>query len=102
MNNHRTRWAAIGATTAVTLGAGGLSLASAAGGSSVEIFEPCRLLATRDDFKVGETDRLGPDSTTTVGASGVAGECEIPAGATGLSVNVIGLNVVRKYREQYD
>ncbi|MEL6894172.1 MAG: hypothetical protein AAFP84_21455, partial [Actinomycetota bacterium] len=93
MTLNRTRWAAIGAATAVTLGAGGLTVANADGhdANGVELFEPCRLLDTRDDFKVGDVDTLGEDSTTTIAATGEVGDCTIPETATGLSVNVIGI-----------
>ena len=57
----RTRWAAIGAAVAVTLGAGGGSLGQAAIGSGDKpvfvAIEPCRLVDTRPgDNNVGSRD----------------------------------------------
>ncbi len=56
-NRLRTRWAAIGAAVAVTLGAGALATVDAArsSGERTSYFPitPCRLADTRPDFQVG-------------------------------------------------
>ena len=50
----RSRWAAIGAAVAVSLGAGGVFFADAASPpSSVVMVEPARILDTRDPVNVG-------------------------------------------------
>ena len=51
----RSRWAAIGAAVAVSLGGGGVFLASAAPSapSSVVTIDPVRILDTRDPVNVG-------------------------------------------------
>jgi len=91
----RTRWAAIGAAVAVTLGAGGLGLAGATSPSDAVTFvpiTPCRVIDTRSnpDFNVGsKTSPLGPGETHTISAHGDNGNCTgIPASATGVSLNV--------------
>ncbi len=97
----RTRWAAVGAAVAITLGAvglGGLNIASAdvsEGDRPVFIsINPCRLLDTRPgDATVGpKSSPLGPGETYTVTAHGDNGECvgasTIPTDALSLSLNV--------------
>ena len=94
----RTRWAAIGAAVAVTLGAGGIGMVSATSPSDAVTFvpiEPCRLFDTRPgDFNVGgRTSPLGPDETFTAQATGDNGECTgIPSSATGLGLNVTAVD----------
>src|SRR5690606_15769059 len=61
----RSRWAAVGAAVAVTLGAGGISLVDAAKGTGERAvytaIEPCRLLDTRPNHGVGgRAAPLGP------------------------------------------
>ncbi len=100
--NHRTRWAAIGAAVAVTLGAGSMSMVSAdtspEGAATFVGTDPCRILDTRDaPNRVNSFDTLGPSGTITVTASGDVGNCKaadgtaIPAAATGLQLNVTAL-----------
>ena len=97
----RTRWAAVGAAVAITLGAvglGGLNIASAdvsEGDRPVFIpVNPCRLLDTRPgDATVGpKSSPLGPGEIYTVTAHGDNGECTgastIPTDALSLSLNV--------------
>ncbi len=96
----RTRWAAIGAAAAITLGAvgiGGLNIASAdvsTGDRPVYIpINPCRLMDTRAATAVGpKSSPLGPGETVTVTAHGSNGECTgasvIPNDALSLSLNV--------------
>jgi len=89
----RTRWAAIGAAVAITLGAGGVGLVSATVSSGVRTvfvpIEPCRIMDTRAEFQVGPRDTpIGPGQTHTVSAHGTNGDCSIPDDATALALNV--------------
>ena len=91
----RTRWAAIGAAIAVTLGAGGLGVARAmtvvGEPSSFVSITPCRLADTRPGADhVGEVpaEPIGPDTSITIEAHGAHGNCEFPSDATTLSLNV--------------
>jgi hypothetical protein len=89
----RTRWAAIGAAVAVTIGAGGLMSASAtveSGERAVFIpITPCRVMDTRPATTVGPRNTaLGPAETYTIQVIGVNGNCTIPADAVGLVTNV--------------
>ena len=96
----RTRWAAIGAAVAVTLGAagiGGMNLVSAQADVSVRSVyvaaEPCRLIDTRSNTDVGDKNTpFGPDETLTITAHGSNGQCidtrAIPTDAVGLALNV--------------
>jgi hypothetical protein len=94
----RTRWAAIGAAVAITLGAGGIGIVSAtvsSGERAVFIaITPCRLADTRPDFQVGpKSTPLGAEATHTVSAHGTNGECTgIPTDAVALSLNVTALD----------
>jgi hypothetical protein len=91
----RSRWAAIGAAIAVSLGGGGVFIAGAATSapSSVVTIDPLRILDTRDPVNVGlpgpfvspvsqKLTVTGPVATT----SGTA--TVVPAGATGVLLNV--------------
>ncbi len=98
---NRTRWAAIGAAVAVTLGAGGLGLVHAETSSpdAMPIYtaiSPCRLADTRPaPDHVGEVaGALAGGATTTVTAAdgNAHGNCTIPAGVTALALNVTALN----------
>ena len=90
----RTRWAAIGAALAVTLGAGGLGIARATaptGASTYVPITPCRLADTRPGAtQVGpHATPLGPDSAYTYDTWGdIAGTCNLPTGTTGLQLNI--------------
>ena len=93
MSMIRTRWAAVGAAVAVTLGAGGIGLVDAAKGSGERpvtvTIEPCRLRDTRPDRGIGgRTAPLGPTEAYTVQGTGPSGNCNIPGDATGLVLNV--------------
>jgi hypothetical protein len=96
----RSRWAAIGAAVAVSLGAGGAITSLAASSASASVFvpvTPCRLLDTRP----GVTN-VGPRATP-IGAGevyitpgrGTVGACTIPAEATALSLNVVIVDPTR-------
>jgi hypothetical protein len=98
MSMIRTRWAAIGAAVAVTLGAGGIGLVSATGPAGAVAFvpiTPCRLIDTRPaPQQVGtRVGPLGAGEAATLDSYGAVGECtQVPVGATGLSLNVTAVN----------
>jgi hypothetical protein len=91
----RSRWAAIGAAVAVTLGGGGLFVANAASSvpSSVVTIDPARILDTRDPVDVG---LAGPFvsavsqklQVTGSVATSTGTRAVVPAGATGVLLNV--------------
>ena len=94
----RSRWAAVGAAVAVTLGAGGISLGQAAIGSGDKpvfvAITPCRLLDTRpgDNNIGGRTTPLGSNDTLTLQVTGATGECTgIPTGAVAAALNVTAI-----------
>jgi hypothetical protein len=94
----RTRWAAIGAAVAVTLGAGGVSLGHAAIGTGAKpvfvAIEPCRLVDTRPGTTNigGRTAPLSAGDTLTLQITGSTGQCtNIPAGATAAAMNVTAI-----------
>ncbi len=93
MSMIRSRWAAVGAAVAVTLGAGGIGFVSATSPSDAATFvpiTPCRVIDTRPDFQVGpRSTPLGADETYDVTTTGTAGECTtVPTTATGVVLNV--------------
>ena len=93
MSTPRTRWSAIGAAVAVTLGAGGIGLVSATSPSEAVTFvpiTPCRLFDTRPQFQVGDrATPLGAGEVHTLTATGDNGNCVgIPASATAVSMNL--------------
>jgi len=96
----RTRWSAIGAAVAVSLGAG-IALPSAratntAGGGAGVVFVPvvpCRLFDTRAAAPVGpRTSPLGVGDVYTQAVTGSIGNCTIPAEATAVAMNVTTVN----------
>ena len=96
----RSRWAAIGAAIAVSLGAGGLFVAQAAPGpseSTIVTVSPERILDTRDPNNIG----LGGPFVSAVSQKlQVTGSIEtatgtktvVPTGATGVLLNVTPVN----------
>ena len=92
----RSRWAAFGAVVAVLVSAGGLlsaSASSSSGASSFVPITPCRLLDTRPEHVVGSRSTpVGPVATFTAQVWGTNGNCTIPSGSTGLSMNVVAVN----------
>jgi hypothetical protein len=100
MTMTRSRWAAIGAAVAVTLGAGGIGLVNAtnpAGAVTFVPITPCRLADTRPnpaDAGLGGRDTpLGAGETFTLDANGILGQCTaIPQTATGVSMNATSVN----------
>ena len=92
----RSRWAAVGAAVAVTLGAGGVvqivGAASSAPSSFVSI-TPVRVLDSRDPVNVGLAgpfvSAVSQDLTITGTIATTAGsQVVVPAGATGVAMNV--------------
>jgi hypothetical protein len=89
----RSRWAAIGAAIAVTLGAGGIGITHAtsdSGDGPVSAFfpiEPCRL---------AENAAITADTSITLNGSGATGSCDLPAGITGLAANVTAVNATQQ------
>ncbi|MGB1645483.1 MAG: hypothetical protein ACPHES_10340, partial [Ilumatobacteraceae bacterium] len=90
-NISRSRWAAIGAAVAVTLGAGGLVGVNAAGSaSSLVPINPARILDTRSSDRVGSLDVVGASDPYRLKVAGVSG---IPStGVTGVSLNVTAVD----------
>jgi hypothetical protein len=93
----RTRWAAIGAAVAVSLGGGAVAIiAQAAGGpspSSLVTMVPCRLMDTRPASNVGpRATPLGPNDTHVATVRGTNGNCSVPSSAVAVSMNVTAVN----------
>ncbi len=82
----RSRWAAVGAAVAVTLGGGGMVAVNAASSapSSVITIDPVRILDTRDPVNIGLP---GPFVSAVSQKLQVTGGA-VPAGATGVLLNV--------------
>ena len=93
----KSRWAAVGAAVAVTLGAGGIGIVDATKSSGdrpvYTAIEPCRLLDTRPNQGIGgRTAPLGPGEVYTLTAHGDNGQCTgIPTDTLALELNVTGL-----------
>ena len=90
----RSRWAALGAAVAISLGAGGLMTASAdisSGERGVFVpITPCRIADTRPapDNVGARNGTLGPQETYTFLVRGTNGNCTIPADAVGVVMNI--------------
>jgi hypothetical protein len=89
----RTRWAAIGAAVAVTLGAGGVSLTQAAISTGdkpifVALDAPCRVIDTRDTTKIGPGDTNALDVQITGENRDCTDALAIPTNAVGVATNV--------------
>lgn len=99
----RTKWAAVGAAVAVTLGAGGVSLTQAAISSGekpvyVALVEPCRLVDTRPASNIGPKNTpiaAGEASAYEIQVTGANGNCTgalaIPAEAVAVAANVTAI-----------
>lgn len=95
----RTRWAAVGAAVAISLGVGGIGISHAVIDSGVKnvfvpLDAPCRLVDTRPG-----SDNVGTRSTplpagtaVTFDAFGTNGNCTLPTGFSGLALNVTPVN----------
>lgn len=93
----RTRWAAIGAALAVSLGAGGIGIgyAVSTGGAVFVPVSPCRLFDTRSGSdNVGpRSTPLGPGDIHTQQVTGNNGQCTgIPGDASAIALNVTTVN----------
>ena len=97
----RSRWAAIGAAIAVTLGGGGLigvSASNGAGQSTYTPVTPVRIMDTRSDGKVGALDTAGSGDprqlkvTGTIATIGAGTQTIVPVGATAVSLNVTAVS----------
>ena len=89
----RSKWAAIGAAVAVTLGAGGIGIARATVSSGpmaiYQAISPCRLADTRADSTVGPRNTaLGANETYTLNGWNAVGNCTLPTGTSALQLNV--------------
>ena len=90
----RTRWAAVGAAVAISMGAGGIGIGHAVTDSGakpiVKNIEPCRLASTRPapDTVGSRTTGIGPDETYDLDGWGSVGNCNLPNGTAGLALNV--------------
>ena len=91
MSLMRSRWAAIGASVAVTLGAGGLISVNAANDtSSLVPVTPARILDTRSGDRVGSLDTAGASDPYRLKVVGTGG---IPtSGVTAVSLNVTAVD----------
>lgn len=93
MNAARSRWAAIGAAVAVSLGAGGVGISQAttdSGDGPVSAFfpiEPCRL---------ADNATIGADTSITLDGTGTTGACELPESVTGLAANVTAVGATQQ------
>jgi hypothetical protein len=100
-NGSRSRWAAVGAVLAITLGAGGIGITHATTSSGEKpVFkpiEPCRLADLRPaPFQVGPRPApLAPNETYTLSGWGAVGECTLPTGTTGLALNVTAVGATK-------
>ena len=93
----RTRWAAIGAAIAVSLGGGGaVFMAHATGTPSPTTFVPivpCRLMDTRSDLTVGpRSTHLDAGETYSPLVWGTNANCTIPSSALAVSMNATMVN----------
>ncbi len=90
----RTRWIGLSAVFAATTGAiavagFGADAAPAEEPAVYVAVAPCRLVDTRPESQVGpRSTPLQPAETFVQQATGTNGDCTIPSGATGVSLNV--------------
>ncbi len=92
MSMIRTRWAAVGAAVAITLGAGGIGLVDATspkGASAYVPITPCRLADTRPNT-------IGAGGSMTFDGWGTTGACTLPTGTTGLALNVTAVGATQQ------
>lgn len=102
MSVTRSRWAAIGAAVAVSLGAGSIGLVQATTPSDALTYvaiTACRVTDTRPapDNVGPRTSPLGQGDTHTIRVHGSNGKCTgIPTTATAVSLNVTALNATHQ------
>ncbi len=92
MSMIRTRWAAVGAAVAITLGAGGIGLVDAtspSGASAYVPINPCRLADIRPNT-------IGAGGSMTFEGWGTTGACTLPTGTTGLALNVTAVGATQQ------
>ncbi|MGB3736086.1 MAG: hypothetical protein WA964_14105, partial [Ilumatobacter sp.] len=90
----RSRWAAIGAAVAVSVGSGGIGLVQAATQVKSEVtpIAPCRLIDTRAGGSAGDRRTpVGAGETIVVDVFGRNGNCDVPTGVTAIDVNLTAL-----------
>ena len=94
----RARWAALGAAVAVSLGVGGVAVTNAIVSSGERTafipITPCRLFDLRPaPSQVGPRSApLGPHEVYTVQVTGINGNCNLPADASAVAMNVTTVN----------
>ncbi len=93
----RSRWAALGAAVAVSLGGGGLYIVQAASGppSATVTIDPLRILDTRSGLGLTGpfASTIGRDVTVTGSIPTATGtQVVVPSGATGVMLNVTVVN----------
>jgi hypothetical protein len=92
----RSRWAAVGAAVAVSVGAGGVvaSYAATSTPSSFTPITPCRVMDTRSGAPVGPRNTpLTAGVDYAISVRGNNGSCVgIPPNATGITLNVTAVN----------
>ncbi|NND74505.1 MAG: hypothetical protein HKN44_05820 [Ilumatobacter sp.] len=96
MTATRSRWAALGAAVAISLGAGGLGIVGAASGpgevSELTNITPCRLADTRPGEPGVRSTPLGAGEDAQFAVHGTNGDCTIPASATAIVANLTAFN----------
>jgi hypothetical protein len=92
----RSRWAAVGAAVAVSIGAGGVvaSYAATSTPSTFTPITPCRVMDTRSGAPVGPRNTpLTAGVDYSISVTGTNGRCTgIPVNATGVALNVTAVN----------
>jgi hypothetical protein len=97
----RSRWAAIGAAIAISVGAVGFGIVDATVSSGERLvyvpIEPCRIMDTRADFQVGPRGTpIGAGETYTVDGLGVTGDCDLPGNVASLAMNVTAVRATQR------
>lgn len=99
----RTRWAAVGAAVAVTLGAGGVAMTHAAVTTGpkpvyIALDAPCRVVDTRPASTIGPKNTpiaAGEGNAYEIQITGNSGQCSdslaVPAGAVAVALNVTAI-----------
>ena len=93
--SRKVRSVALGVVLGLTTAAGTIALAGASGEAVANAFvpiTPCRLMDTRPNGTVGPRNTpIGPNETYSAQVIGLNGQCDIPATATAIVVNVTGI-----------
>lgn len=101
MSTTRSRWAALGAAVAVTIGAGGAGIVGATKSTgeraSYEAVTACRVLDTRSDQAIGShTTPLGAGETIVVDALPDGGDCTGLPDGTAVALNVTAVGATKR------